>query len=517
MTRQIAIERHFDSWREASRKLLAQRVPPQQVLWTDRDELTLMPAQADPEPSGALSRDGNRVKVPAQFLSICTLAACHRDPQRWSVMYRVLWRLTHGEGNLLHRITDPDMHELLVMEKAVRRDRHKMTAFVRFRRVIIEQEEHFIAWHRPEHFIVKLTAPFFRDRFASMRWSILTPDDCVHWDGHTLCFSPGVSASAAPEGDALEELWKTYYASVFNPARVNLRAMSGHMPRRHWPTLPEAQLIDELVRTAPQRVEAMVKSKAATTTTADGRACDFTGSARDFLPGKITLPQLNKAVQGCRGCGIYCNATQAVFGEGPASASVMFVGEQPGDQEDLEGKPFVGPAGGVLDRGLEEAGIDRGDVYVTNAVKHFKWEPRGKRRIHAKPSSREIDACLPWLKAEIAVVQPKLLVCLGATAAQALLGRSFRVTQRRGEVLHDSTWAPAVVATVHPSSILRSPDDDSRRLAYQQFVNDLKAVQREMSRITRQQAAENARRQVSELHPGRDARVFDKGPPAAAR
>ena len=202
-------------------------------------------------------------------------------------------------------------------------------------------------------------------------------------------------------------------------------------------------------------------------------------TAEPFLPERITLPALKKRVQECRGCPLYKNATQAVFGEGPQHASIMFVGEQPGDQEDRAGKPFVGPAGRILDETLDEVGIDRGDVCVTNAVKHFKWEPRGTRRIHSKPSAREMAACKPWLTAELGVVKPKMVVCLGATAAQDLFGKDFRITKDRGKIFEDTGIAPMVMATVHPSSILRAPDHDAREKARREFTEDLaKAAKR---------------------------------------
>jgi uracil-DNA glycosylase len=196
-------------------------------------------------------------------------------------------------------------------------------------------------------------------------------------------------------------------------------------------------------------------------------------TAEPFLPERITLPALTKAAAGCRGCPLYKDATQAVFGEGPTHASVMFVGEQPGDQEDLAGKPFVGPAGKILDQVLDEVGIDRSEVYVTNAVKHFKWEPRGTRRIHSKPSAREMAACKPWLTAELQVVKPQMLVCLGATAAQDLFGPKFRITRERGKIMEDTGIAPMVMATVHPSSILRAPDHEAREKARREFTEDL--------------------------------------------
>jgi uracil-DNA glycosylase len=199
------------------------------------------------------------------------------------------------------------------------------------------------------------------------------------------------------------------------------------------------------------------------------------GSAADFLPKRITLPALRNAAAECRGCDLYRDATQTVFGEGPEDARIVMVGEQPGDREDVAGRPFVGPAGALLDRAIEEAGLVRDDIYFTNVVKHFKHVMRGKRRIHKKPDLEEVRACIPWLEAELARIEPKVLVLLGATAAQAILGRSFRVTQHRGEFV-DSPLAPLVTATVHPSSILRSRTDEERRSAFDAFVQDLRRI-----------------------------------------
>jgi uracil-DNA glycosylase len=200
-------------------------------------------------------------------------------------------------------------------------------------------------------------------------------------------------------------------------------------------------------------------------------------SAKKFFPEQLSLPSLKAAAADCKACDLWEKGTQTVFGEGRSRATFLFVGEQPGNEEDLTGKPFVGPAGRLFDDALEEAGIDRKQTYVTNVVKHFKWEPRGKRRIHKKPNAVEIKSCLPWLEAEIALVKPKVIVALGATAAQALLGPKFRVTKQRGQFL-ESTLASYIMATVHPSSILRAPDDETRRLEYRRFVDDLKKLAR---------------------------------------
>ena len=225
-------------------------------------------------------------------------------------------------------------------------------------------------------------------------------------------------------------------------------------------------------------------------------------TAEAFLPAKITLPTLQHAARGCKGCDLYLRGTQTVFGEGPSDARVMFVGEQPGDQEDRAGKPFVGPAGKMFDKILDHVGIDRAEVYVTNAVKHFKWEERGKRRIHSKPSARQVAACKPWLKAEVEAVRPDVIVALGATAAQSMFGSSFRVTQHRGEAMRDTTWGPCVIATVHPSSLLRAPDEAARRAAREAFERDMRAVKKEMDRLkgAGKKAAQAARRTAE--HPG---------------
>jgi DNA polymerase len=203
----------------------------------------------------------------------------------------------------------------------------------------------------------------------------------------------------------------------------------------------------------------------------------------DLLPARLSLSAIRSVAAGCRACHLYARATQTVFGEGPRQADLMMVGEQPGDVEDVEGHPFVGPAGRLLDSALEQASIDRRAVYLTNVVKHFKWEPRGKRRIHMKPNAAEVSACRPWLDTEIALVKPRILVCLGAVAAQALLGRGFKVSTDRGRFV-DSTLAPRVTATVHPSSILRAPDEDSRREAMELFVADLRIVAAERARAS---------------------------------
>ncbi|MBA3502214.1 MAG: UdgX family uracil-DNA binding protein, partial [Deltaproteobacteria bacterium] len=361
--------------------------------------------------------------------------------------YRVLWRLAHGEPALLDNAADVDVRALVLRAKAVTRDLHKMHAFVRFRQV---DDETFVAWHAPDHFILERAAMFFVDRFASMRWAILTPDKSAHWDGEQLTFSAGVPRSQAPAADAYEEMWRTYYASIFNPARANPKVMRQHMPSRFWPTMPESALVPELLARAAGRVETMLDA---------------------HVPAERSLPVLRAAAAGCAACELCGPATQTVFGEGPEDARLVLVGEQPGDQEDLAGRPFVGPAGEVLDAALAAAGIERGGVYLTNAVKHFRFLPRGKKRLHQRPTADQVRACKPWLAAELQMVQPRVVVCLGATAAQSLIGSRFKITQERGREVQ-TKWAAHLLATHHPAAILRvDPADRGRYEA--ELVADL--------------------------------------------
>lgn len=456
-------------WQKAARSALHCALPPEAIVWEELgQDAPALDLFDESEPSTQGERTG-RFRVPKKFLELARLVALHGDERRWALLYSILWRVTHGEPKLLEIVIDPDVSRAFDWHKAVRHDIHKMRAFVRFREIMRDGSKWFVAWFEPQHHIVEHNAVFFVDRFASMHWSILTPERCAHWDGSALSFTQGVDKSKAPTDDEIEKLWLTYYGNIFNPARVKVHAMQAEMPKKYWRNLPETALIPALLQEAPGRVEEMMKKSAA----------KFVAEDEEWRPAPTpetsSLTTLRNAAKACTACHLYKNATQTVFGEGAKEVPMMLLGEQPGDQEDLAGKPFVGPAGKLLDRALEEAGINRDDVYVTNTVKHFKWEPRGKRRIHKKPNSREIAACRPWLEAELRVVRPKLLVCLGATAAQAILGPAFRVTQQRGQILK-SEVAPEVLATVHPSSLLRQPDEESREREYKLFVADLRAA-----------------------------------------
>ncbi|HEY4141863.1 MAG TPA: UdgX family uracil-DNA binding protein [Pseudolabrys sp.] len=468
----LSSETDFDGWRRNARALALRGIQPADVTWcTTGSEPELFDAgelPSDPQPETPRHDTFN---VPAQFVDLAHTAILHRDPQRFSLLYRLLWRLRQ-HPDLLHIATDPDVAQTQKMAKAVHRDQHKMEAFVRFREIGRQPNNRFVAWFEPDHHIVEATAPFFMRRFADMAWSILTPDVCAHWDGHVVTITPGVDKSEAPSQDRLEETWRSYYASIFNPSRLKVKAMQTEMPKKYWRNLPEAPLIKPLIAEAARRSNAMVAAEVPEPHKPQRREEPVMRSHTSRAGGD-SLDVLRAEAADCRACHLWKDATQTVFGEGLAHAPIMLVGEQPGDKEDLAGKPFVGPAGQMLDRALKEAGIDRDKVYVTNAVKHFKFVPRGKIRLHQKPNTPEIKACRPWYERELAAIKPSLVVAMGATAAQSVFGKITPINKNRGHLIALDENTQALV-TVHPSYLLRLPDEDAKALEYKRFVDDLK-------------------------------------------
>ena len=464
----LASETDLAGFRQEARALLARGVPPDQVYWASGACTDDLFAES-PETRADAPPPANAVGVPAAFLELCHTVVLHSDPQRFALLYRLLWRLAREPG-LRHDPLDPDMLQARSLAQAVRRDIHKMHAFVRFRQVEdghAAGEPLHVAWFEPDHHIVEANAPWFRRRFANMRWAILTPQRCVEWDRRELHFRPGAGRDAAPPPDAGEQLWLTYYQSIFNPARLKLQMMRKEMPRKYWRNLPEAQLIAPLAAQARERSGRMLEQPA----TVPLRRIPRMAEAAPALPPD-GLPGLHAALQACRECPLGALATQAVAGEGPLYAGLMFVGEQPGDQEDLRGRPFVGPAGQLFDRALAQAGVDRQAVFVSNAVRHFKFELRGKRRIHKTPSQLEAEACRHWLDAEIGLVQPRALVALGSTAARSLLGRTVAVMSERGG-WYEREDGLQVLVTLHPSALLRLPPEQMPA-AFEAFVRDLR-------------------------------------------
>ncbi|MCS6986213.1 MAG: UdgX family uracil-DNA binding protein [Sphingomonadaceae bacterium] len=437
----------LDGFRQAVRRLVARRIPPAAVQWEVEGEAGL--PLGEPVPPA----EAPALRVPRRFADLAEKVVCHADPSRFVLLHEALVRV-QNERHLLDDRADPLVDRLEAMAKAVGRDLHKMRAFVRFRELEDDDGPHFIAFFEPAHHILRANAGFFVRRFASQRWTILTPRESAHWDGQVLHFGPGAARGEVPSEDALEPLWTTYFRAIFNPARLKPAAMRAEMPKKYWANLPEAAHIPALVAGAPARVARMLEA---------GRAA--------------TLARLAETARDCTLCPLHEAATQTVFGEGPADARLMLVGEQPGDQEDLQGRPFVGPAGQLLDRALRAAGIDRPQVYITNAVKHFKFMAIGKRRLHQSPDAREIETCRWWLEQELELVRPAVVVMLGASAGRALLGRAVVVARERGRPLSLSGGRRGLL-TVHPSYLLRIEPGPRAETEYARFVRDLELARR---------------------------------------
>ena len=446
----------FDGWRDAARALALAGVAPDGVVWQVADAPADLFADGAGEPPPPAA--GGTLTVPRAFIDLARNAALHRDPERFALLYALLLRLQR-QPRLIEDRADPGVRRIDALAKAVRRDIHKMRAFVRFREMEDDGEHRFVAWFEPEHHIVRANAAFFVNRFAALRWSILTPELSLHWADGQLCEGPGASRADAPDGDPVEALWHGYYAAIFNPARVKIGAMLKEMPRKYWKNMPETALVPGLIASAQQREAAMIDTARRATSGDAGAAWSA----------------LRDEAASCTRCPLYRPATQTVFGEGPVDAPLMFVGEQPGDQEDLAGRPFVGPAGQMFDRALGEAGIDRSRAYVTNAVKHFKFEQRGKRRIHSKPNGAEIEACRWWIEQERMILSPRLTVALGATAAQSLLGRQVTIGRERGRPIELADGGAGWI-TVHPSFLLRIDDAARAEEEYARFVEDLRGA-----------------------------------------
>ncbi|CAO3457053.1 Domain often clustered or fused with uracil-DNA glycosylase / Uracil-DNA glycosylase, putative family 6 (EC 3.2.2.27) [Azospirillum argentinense] len=449
----------LDGFRRAVRRLAAARTAPDEVLWS----VGAPSLFGDEAPA---SENGAPVFLPQAVGQLIETVVCHGDPERYALLYRLVWRVLNGERALLDQHADPLVHRLERLDKAVRRDIHKMHAFLRFRALRDpDGGERYVAWFEPDHHIVEAVAPFFVERFESMVWTILTPKGSLHWDRQHLMTGPPTERPDSLADDRFAEGWLRYYESTFNPARVNPTAMRAEMPRKYWANMPETAAIPAMVRSAPARVQAMLEAEAAI----PRRRMPEKAVAAMARQAPESLAELNRLIQ--RSEPLVPGATQAVLGEGPEGAVIAIVGEQPGDQEDRDGRPFVGPAGQLLTAALEEAGIDRGGLYLTNAVKHFKFVQRGKRRIHQSPTAGEVKHYRWWLMTELGFVRPRLVVALGATAALALAGRSVSVLRERGPMAFDG-WDGFV--TVHPSYLLRLPGDEERRRAQAEFVADLR-------------------------------------------
>jgi probable DNA metabolism protein len=464
----------FAEWREAARELLAFEIAPHTVTWIAHEDGGDLFSSAPSEPvatPGAidLTQANPTLHLPRKLMDMLQSAACCRVADRWPFLYRVVWRWQHGEQVVLSA-ADEDGSRLRAMVKAVHREEHDMHACIRFReRPEAEGAPRFVAWCEPAHDVLPQVAQHFISRMGRISWMIATPGASVLWDGETLHNTGPLMNSAADLDDAAEAQWLTYYRSIFSPARPNPQPMQSPAPSRSWKKLPEGSVAPEMVTNAAARARSIGHAEAA----GQRRGPTIPIAAAKTQPQREAPSTLDE----CRRCDLWQHATQAVGGEGPKRARIMLVGEQPGDQEDLAGKPFVGPAGQLLDRIFDEAGIDRRKVYLTNAVKHFKWEPRGKRRLHKTPAQREIEACSYWLDQELAREQPEVIVALGSTALKAVLGTGqVTLKDTLGKpIRHGGRW---VVTVYHPSYVLRVPDPDAKAQAMAVMVDGLKLAKR---------------------------------------
>jgi len=464
----------FDGWRDAARDLAEAGVPASAVVWQVEGGDADLFASESTQPRAA------SFPVPRAFVDLAKDVVCHSDAERFALLYAMLLRLKF-DRHAIEDEADPLVRGLHDLAKAVRRDIHKMHAFVRFREI----DGRFVAFFEPEHHVVRRAASFFVNRFTNMRWAILTPELSIHWDGEHLSEGPGAARADAPSNDPLEETWRTYYASIFNPARLKVGAMLKEMPRKYWRNMPETSLVQPLIAGAQAREAEMIQRSSADATIVREGLKHAIEAERSIEPGgnlRASWEALLKDARKCTRCDLYKHATQTVFGEGPLDASIMFVGEQPGDQEDLAGRPFVGPAGALFDAALEKAGIDRSTVYVTNAVKHFKFVPRGKKRIHSKPNTGEITACRWWIDHERELIRPPVTVALGATAAHSLFGKAMAIGKNRGAPLSLADGGECWI-TVHPSFLLRIPEEDRRREERALFVRDLKRIKARAAKL----------------------------------
>lgn len=460
----LPVQGAFDAWREAARRAVSHRIAPDLIDWSGSGGLfAASPLPETPGPHQAL--------VPPGFLKLAGAAVWHSDPARFDLLYRALWRLDAGEDPLSH--SDPLGRRLNLMAKSVGRDIHKMHAFVRFRELPgTGPRRSFAAWFEPGHNTLEPGSLFFAKRFTDMDWTIATPRLTARFTGGTVGFSPGAARPDLPE-DASEALWATYFANIFNPGRVKLNAMRSEMPKKYWKNLPETRLIPGMLKDAEARVLRM--REAGATAPRPGAAAVST-RYRSTLPQTPEIPgtldEARAAAMLCRRCALCEAATQTVWGEGNPEAALMIVGEQPGDHEDLAGHPFTGPAGQLLRGLMESAGIDPAQVWLTNAVKHFKFIPRGKRRLHQNPDAGEIRHCRWWLGLELGLIRPRVALALGASAAFALTGSDAPLGPRRGRT-ETGLHGGEVLMSWHPARLLRLADPAEREQARRELAADL--------------------------------------------
>jgi DNA polymerase len=474
----VTIDPSFAAWRSEARARHKVGAPTPDVPWRETDASATVFGSIDPPAPGSVDPNAKKpVKVAREFLAMLETAACYRAPDRWPFLYKALWRWTQGDRAIASS-DDGDGHRLRRMIESVEAEEREMRSKLRFRhRDSSLGPPEFISWFEPVHDLLEHAAMHFATRMGSATWMIATPHGAAFWDGALLRvdrtsepeekpmdFGDTAMSGEAVSGDAIEALWLAYYESTFAPAQANAAEMASHMPVRYWKSPPNARTDPALIsradpysrrdrhpRNVPPEMEVTINT--------------------DLEPIKGTLLTEPPSLDACKRCALWRNATQAVPGVGPADARVMLVGEQPGDQEDREGKPFVGAAGTLLDEVLAEAALPRASLYLTNAVKHFKWEAHGEERAHLAPAQREREACRYWLEEELKRIAPKVVVALGATALKALTGHRTALSEYLGKTIEHK--GHIIVPTYHPSYLMRLTDDKVRAEVFGTIVEAL--------------------------------------------
>lgn len=450
MNTEHIVTEDFKRWREQARTYLREGIPPENTHWGQGFHLF----QETPKSLKSVAFP----KVPAEFFKLARLMACARFDGRWTLLYRLLFRLNHENPYLLKISIDPDVQHANQLAKSVERDIHKMHAFVRFKKVEKDNLETYVAWHQPEHLIIELATPFFVRRFGDKPWSIFTPDASAHWDLQELKFSEGLSQNEFHHRDDFDDLWKIYYRSIYNPARLKIKMMKSEMAPKYWSSLPETDIIHELIRDTPKRLQNISQSE----------------HSQAQIPENASWSELRQSAQYCKACPLALHTQNTVFGEGDLSSKLMIVGDFPEKPEDLQSKVFTGPTEEILNEALKAAGLCREKVYITNAVKHFKQDTDQKSQNHFKAGGSEIHACKPWLEAEIALIQPKVILALGITAGISLYGRLVRIQDELTKPHHTSSYASTLLISWHPAVIFNAPSTEEKQKRFQDLVNSLR-------------------------------------------
>lgn len=441
---QAEFDRTFAGWREFARKMILEERPPQSIQWSSGNLSLFSLEKSEDKQNYTRSslNDLTHFSVPIDFLRVAEKVAYARDEDRWDLLYRLLYRLRFENRNLMNINVDPDVHRILNLAHSVRRDVHKMHAFVRFKKRIKNNEEVYVAWHQPEHLILPLAAPFFVRRFGDKPWSIFTPDESVHWDLEKLSFASGIPQREFQNEDQWDEIWKTYYKSIFNPARIKIKMMKSEMSPKYWSSMPETSLIQSLVREAPQRLQEM--------------ALNHNQAAH--VPDLNSLEEVYIALNKCRACSLYQKNEElqrAVCGSGNIKAKIMIVEDKPSECTK------------ILDQILEQSDLPKEKLFFTNAVKHSKT---------TKPTGSELHACKPWLETEIKYIKPKVIVALGSTAALAILGRLPKLSEERGKIIRGSPFAEIIILSWNPASLLQMSNKEEASLRFQQIKDDFQLV-----------------------------------------